>query len=346
MSSEHLEALLAALPKAELHLHLEGSIAPTTLVELAARHGVTLTPAEALARYSYRDFAGFLEAFKWATSLLREPADYGLITERLTDELLRQNVVYAEVTVSVGVMLLRKQDVEKTFAAIRDAGRRALAKGLRLGWIFDAAWQFGPNAALEVARLAAQRKAEGVVAFGMGGDELALPYSDFREVYEYAAKEGLHRLAHAGEIGGAHQVREAIELLGAERIGHGLAAMHDPALMDLLAERGIALENCPSSNLSTGALAKQLGKTSARVEEHPLKLFFDRGLRVTLSTDDPAMFHTDLLGEYRQCARMGLGPRELTGLAEASFLAAFLPTAEKNSLLEEFRKKTKAARLI
>jgi adenosine deaminase len=339
-------APLAGLPKAELHLHLEGSIRPRTVVELAAHHGVTLAEEEAERRYRYADFHGFLQAFKWITSFLRRPEHYALLTERLADELLAQNVVYAEVIVAVGVMLWRKQDAEANFRAIAEAGAKARARGLHLQWIPDGTWQFGPAAALEVARLAAQWKGSGVVAFGMGGDELALPFEQFRPAYEFAAAAGLHRTAHAGEVGSPQAIRDAVELLGAERIGHGLAAMHDPALMDSLCDRSITLEVCPTSNLSTGALAHQLGKAEANLTEHPLPVFFDRGLPLALSTDDPAMFDTDLITEYARCLLVGLSPQQIARLTEMSFEAAFLPDAQKASLIAAFRAKRAALGLV
>lgn len=345
-SADAVGRALAALPKAELHLHLEGSIRPATAVELAARHGLALTEAEVEARYRYADFAGFLEAYKWVISLLHQPADYALITERLAEELRLQNVLYAEVTLSVRGMLRRRQDAEANFAAIRDAGERARQQGLRLAWIFDGAWQFGPEEALEVARLAARCKNQGVVAFGMGGDELALPYADFRSVYDYAAAQGLRRVAHAGEVGGPEKVREAIELLGAERIGHGIASFRDPALLDLLAARAIPLEVCPTSNICTGALARQLGRLSAGLEDHVLPQFVARGLPVTLSTDDPAMFRTTLNQEYAAGLRMGMMPQQMARLAESGFIHAFLPGGEKAALLSAFREKTTALGLV
>jgi len=327
----------ADLPKAELHLHLEGSISPLTVVDLARRHGATLDIREAAARYQFADFAGFLEAFKWVTSLLRTPEDYALVTQRLVEDLRGQNVIYAEVTLSVGVMLRRRQNVEANFAAIREAAESARRNGLRLQWVFDAVRQFGPEKAMKVARLAAQMKRYGVVAFGMGGDELSLPASRFRHVYDYAAQEGLHRLIHAGEIGGPGNVREAIETLGAERIGHGIAVVRDPALMSELASRGTVLEVCPTSNLRTGALARQAGHARASMEHHPLPELFRRGLHIALSTDDPAMFQTNLLDEYAQATRTGLTEAELVRLAAISFEAAFLPEDEKALLRARFQ---------
>jgi len=345
------ETLLAALPKAELHLHLEGSVQPTTAVELAARQDISVTPEEVAARYQYHDFSSFLEAYKWVTTLFRLPADYALATERLAEELLRQNVLYAEVTLSVGVMLRRGQNVEANFHAIREAGEKARATGLRLAWVFDAVRQFGPDQAMEVARLAAEMKSAGVVAFGIGGDELSLPAATFRDAYEFAAASGLHRLIHAGEIGGPEAVREALEI-GAERIGHGIAAMHSAALAQKLSERHIALEVCPTSNLQTGALGRQLGlpagagKPAARIEDHPLALLVERGLDVVLSTDDPAMFHTTLNAEYALGLRLGLSPHQMASIARKSIERSFLPPAERRALLVVFDRKRSELGLV
>jgi aminodeoxyfutalosine deaminase len=338
--------ILDTLPKAELHLHLEGSIRPETAVELAARHGVTITKDEVLARYNYSNFAGFIEAFKWVTSFLRVPDDYALITKRLAEELVRQNVVYAEITISVGVMLRRMQNVEANFMAIRDTAQSAPFSRLRTAWIFDAARQFGADAAMEVARWSAKLQKSGVIAFGMGGDELSLPTVSFRPSFDLARNEGLHVVCHAGEVGGPELVREAFELLGAERIGHGIAVMHDLALADSLANRRVVLENCLSSNICTGALAKQLGQPDVPLSSHPLAIFLQRGLFVILSTDDPAMFHTDLLTEYSRAASLGLSNAQLLQLAEQSFNAAFLSPMDKRQLLEDFRAAAKSQGLL
>jgi aminodeoxyfutalosine deaminase len=338
--------ILDKLPKAELHLHLEGSIRPETAVELAARHGTKLTPEEVVARYNYADFAGFIDVFKWVTSFLRDPGDYALITRKLLEELQRQNVVYAEITISTGVMLRRMQNVEANFAAIRETSQIVSFNRLRTAWIFDAARQFGADSAKEVSRWACKLHKSGVIALGMGGDELAFPAVNFRAAFDLAREEGLHILCHAGEIGGPEAVREAVEILGAERIGHGIAVMHDPALAEMLALRRIVLENCPTSNLCTGALAKQIGKPSASLADHPLPKFIERGLAVVLSSDDPALFHTDLLSEYAHAESLGLSKQQLLQLAEQSFNSAFLPPLDKRQLLDDFRAATKSAGLL
>jgi aminodeoxyfutalosine deaminase len=336
------QAALHALPKAELHLHLEGTIEPATVVELAARHGEALTEAEAVARYRYADFRGFLDAFKWVHSFLRDPADFALITRRMAEKLLSQNVVYAEVFFSVGLLHRHGQDVEANFRAIHDAGEEAKKRGLQLRWIFDATRQFGPAEAMEVARWTARLKNDGVVAFGIGGDELSIPASEFRAVYEYVAAQGLHRHIHAGEIGGPQSVRDAINFLQVERIGHGIGVMHDPALIESLVSTQIPLEICPASNLCTGALARQRNLPDAQLTDHPLRELCRSGLLVTLASDDPAMFHTSLDAEYDAGLRLGLTLDEMVRIAAAGFAAAFLPPEEKTALLRAFHSQREA----
>ncbi len=194
--------ILHSLPKAELHLHLEGSIEPETLRELAPG----CDPAEVRARYRYADFAGFIESFKWVTGHLRAPEDYALITRRLLEKLERQNVRYAEITLSAGVVIWRKQD----FSAIYEAVRQAAAESsVEVYWILDAIRHFGVDHAMEVAQLAAERVKDGVVAFGIGGDEARGPAEWFGEVFDFARARGLRLTAHAGETCGpeSHRAR-------------------------------------------------------------------------------------------------------------------------------------------
>jgi len=320
-----LSPRIDSLPKAELHLHLEGSIQPATALTLMARHGVKATWQEVLQRYAFRDFPGFLETFKWLTSFLREPQDYALVASDLGEQLLEQNVVYAEVTLSVGAMLLREQQPEANFEALLRATEPFERRGLRLRWIFDAVRQFGAEAAMAVVEAAKSCSSKRIVAFGIGGDELQVPTVEFRDVYDRAAEFGFHRLIHAGEVGGPEKIREAIELLEVERIGHGIAAIKDPALMDLLAERKVPLEICPQSNLRTGALARQLARSEVGIEDHPLPAVFRHGIPVVLSTDDPALFGTMLRDEYTNAAQMGLKENELVQICATGFQYAFNP---------------------
>jgi aminodeoxyfutalosine deaminase len=296
--------ILHSLPKAELHLHLEGSIEPETLVELA--------PGSDLARYQFADFAGFIESFKWATSYLRMPGDYALITRRLLASLERQNVQYAEITLSAGVVLWRKQD----FAAIYEAVREAAAESsVTVFWILDAIRHFGPQPAMQVAQLAAERVEQGVVAFGIGGDEARGPAAWFRDVFAFAKQRGLRLTAHAGETCGPESVWQALDI-GAERIGHGISSAQDPALLRRLRDRAIPLEICISSNVATGAVPS--------LATHPIRQIYDAGVPIVLNSDDPAMFATTLTHEY-ELARdhFGFSDRELEGLAENSFRHAF-----------------------
>jgi adenosine deaminase len=337
---------IAALPKAELHLHLEGTVRPATAVELAARHRISVPLEEARRRYEYSDFYGFLEAFKWVASFLRAPDDYALIAERLVEELLEQNVVYAEVIFAAGVMRIRGQSVEKNLRALRGVAEQARKRGLLLRWAPDVARQFGVEEARKAAEEVVHLRDRDIASFGMGGDELFLPPEAFRPVFDYVAEHGLRCTVHAGEVGGPQEIWKSIEMLHAERVGHGIASIHDPRLCALLRERGIPLEVCPVSNTRTGALAKQLGRDRASVEDHVLPRLLNAGIPVTLASDDPGLFHTSLLEEYAAASRMGLSDSQLVELAEASFRHAFLPEAEKAAYLSQFRKKRSELGLV
>jgi aminodeoxyfutalosine deaminase len=337
LNPSSLPESITSLAKAELHLHLEGSIQPPTARTLMSRYGLNVSEEEIRQRYAYGSFSKFIEAFKWVSSFLHEPRDYALVTRDLAEYLLSQGVVYAEVTLSVGVMLLREQRPEANFEAILRESESFAGRGLRLNWIFDAVRQFGAEPAMRVVDAARNCASASIVAFGIGGDELSVDTKEFRPAYDEAANLGLHRLMHAGEVGGPAKIREAIELLGAERIGHGIASINDPALMDLLAERRIPLEICPTSNLKTGALGLQLHHPLAAIEEHPLPQLYRHGIPIVLSTDDPAMFHTTLMEEYENARRMGLSEPELAHLNSLSFEYALLSDAEKRELQRRSR---------
>lgn len=328
MSPQPSSSLLF-LPKAELHLHLEGSIDPATLLELRKRHGKNGTLAEVEKLYSYEDFTGFLLAFKTVTEDLQTPADYELITYRLMQKLKSQNVLHAEVYVSVGVCLWRKQDFDAIFEGLergRERGERDF--GVSLLWIFDAVRQFGPIEAQHVTELAVRHKGASVVAFGIGGDEPKAPPELFRDVYAYAAENGLHLTAHAGESAGPESIWGALNLR-AERVGHGLTAWQDLELVGELATRQIPVEICLSSNLRTGCCRN--------LTEHPVRNYFDRGVMITLNTDDPAMFRTSLAQEYQLAQdTFGFTDEHLRELARNSFEASFLPAEKKLDFLNLF----------
>ncbi len=301
-------SIVAELPKAELHLHLEGSVEPETLCELAPE----ATPEHVRARYQYADFTGFIESFKWVVTLLKKPEDYALVTRRLLARLEQENVKYAEITLSAGVVLWKKQNLAEVHHAIREA---AAASSVQVWWIFDAIRHLGAAHVLAVAEEAAKFVDNGVVAFGIGGDEARGPAEWSRDAFAVARSAGLRLVAHAGETTGPESVRAALQI-GAERIGHGIRAAEDLSLMRLLAERDIPLEVCVSSNVATGAVAQ--------LEEHPLRRLFNAGVPIVLNTDDPAMFHTTLTREYEIARRhFGFSDEELAALARNSLRYAF-----------------------
>ena len=319
-------SFIQSLPKAELHLHLEGSITPETLVELRRRRGQESTIAEADALYQYKDFLGFLMAFKTLTEDLQTPDDYELITYRLMQQLKIQNVLHAEAYVSVGVCLWREQDFDAIFEGLergRERGQKEF--GVSLLWIFDAVRQFGAEAAQKVFELAAKYRDRSVVSISIGGDELKAQPELFREQFAYASAQGLRLTAHAGESAGPESIWGALNL-GAERIGHGLTAAQDPELIEELAQRQVPIEICLTSNLKTGCCLQ--------LHDHPVRKYFDQGLMITLSSDDPAMFGTTLNREYELAqSEFGFTDEHLRELARNSFEASFLPPEKKIEFL-------------
>jgi len=299
---------LLELPKAELHLHLEGSVEPQTLHELDPD-----TPLESFRTlYEYPDFDSFLKAFGAVGKRLRTPDDYALVTRRLLECLAAQNVRYAEIIVAAGVVLWKGED----FAPIVDAVCEA-AQGspVEVRWIIDAVRQFGIEPAMQVAELAAARVDRGVVAYGIGGSEERGPAAWFKDIFAYAKHAGLHLTAHAGESMGPESIWAALEI-GAERIGHGIRAVEDPVLIAHLRDHQIPLEICITSNLVTGVVKS--------LEDHPVRRLYDAGVPIVLNTDDPAMFRCSLVEEYRLAAgAFGFTEAELKGVAENAFRYAF-----------------------
>ena len=336
-------SLIAALPKAELHLHLEGSVEPATLAELSRRHntplptennrydtvgsGDLLSEKDVQQLYSYSDFTGFMMAFKAVTERLRDPEDYELITWRLMQKLSRQNVVHAEVYISVGVVQWRGQQFEPLFEGLergRQRGQRDF--GVSLLWIFDAVRHFGVEPAERVFDLAARLRDRNVVGIGIGGMENRGSAEQFRDLYRKAADQGLRLTAHAGETMGPESVWAALNV-GAERIGHGLSIPRDPELLEVLAQKQVPVEVCISSNVRTGVCAT--------LHEHPVKVMFENGIMVTLNSDDPEMFQTTLNREYEIAQQeFGFSEEHLRELARNSFEASFLPPEKKLEFLQ------------
>jgi adenosine deaminase/aminodeoxyfutalosine deaminase len=328
-----IQKFIRRLPKAELHLHLEGAILPSTLVELSVRHDsqpLTLTEAEAL--YQFTDFTGFLNAFKAVTGQLLGPEDYELAAWRMMEHLAAQGVVHAEVYISVGVIYRwRDHDpaaVDPIFAGLERARERAERElGLSILWIFDAVRHFPVEEAERVFRKAAELKPAhpSIIGIGLGGDERRTGSAPFRTLYAQAAQAGLRLTNHAGETTGPEAIWEALAI-GSERIGHAVSALQDEKLIQELKARSASLELCPTSNVRTGVCPS--------FAAHPLRRLFDLGLMVTLNSDDPAFFGSDLANEYLLAhTEQGFTRDELRQLAANSIRASFLPEEAKSSWL-------------
>ena len=326
-------AWLRGLPKAELHLHLEGTITPETLVELSRRNDPQpLTLPQARALYVYEDFQSFLMAFKSVSERLRTAADFELITFNMIRDLAAQGVVHAEVYISWGILLRFKPQlaIPDVMDAIERARIRAEAEfGVSILWIIDAVRHFGLEACARVFQKAAQLQHQypSVVGIGIGGNELLGPAHEFRELYQQAKAAGLRLTCHAGENTGPQSIWAAVNI-GAERIGHALSAQDDPDLIEVLVDRQIPLELNITSNLRTGCCPS--------LEDHPVRRYFEEGLMVTLNSDDPPFFGANLLDEYLLAHRTFEFPLDqLRELAANSIEASFLPPDRKLALLSE-----------
>jgi aminodeoxyfutalosine deaminase len=341
------DELIRALPKAELHLHLEGSVDPPTLSELSQRHptplstsnnrytniedsGRVFTEDEARALYQYENFTGFLLAFKAVTERMRTADDYDLVTYRMMQKLHAQGVVHAEVYISVGVVQWRGQEFAPLFEGVERGRKRGERDfGMSLYWIFDAVRHFGVDEARRVVNEAIHLRDSSVVGIGIGGDERRAGPEQFREVYEHASSHGLRLTVHAGETVGPEGIWAALRELKPDRIGHGLHAIEDPELVRYMADKHIPVEVCITSNVKTGCCLA--------LEEHPVRKLFDAGVPIVLNTDDPDMFHTDLVSEYRIVRDVfHFNEPELRELAKNSFRASFLPESRKRELLASF----------
>jgi adenosine deaminase/aminodeoxyfutalosine deaminase len=328
-----IEDFIRRLPKAELHLHLEGTILPATLVELSSRHDAhPMTLAEAESYYQFDDFTGFIEGFKAVTRRLIDPEDYELVAWRMMLHLAEQGVVHAEVFISVGVIYMWRnfdpRALEPIFDGLERARERAERElGLTIYWIFDAVRHFTVEEAERVFRKAAKMRLDfpSIIGIGLGGDERRAGSEAFRSLYSEAARAGLRLTNHAGETTGPEAIWEALSV-GSERIGHALSAIQDAKLVQELKTRGTVLELNPTSNVRTGVCAS--------FTEHPLRRYFDAGLLVTLNSDDPAFFGSDVANEYLLAhTEQGFTREELRRLAANSIRASFLPEPAKAAWL-------------
>ncbi len=328
-----LRGFIAGLPKAELHVHHVGSASPRIVAELAARHaGSTPVPAdpELLADYFvFSDFAHFVEVYLSVVDLIRDAEDVWTLTYEIARELAAQQVRYAELTLTPYSSIVRGIPAEAFCEAVEDARRRARTDhGVDLRWCFDIPGEAGVPSADLTLEVALKLRPDGLVSFGLGGPEIGVPREQFAPHFRAAIAEGLHSVPHAGESTGPETVWDALTHLGAERIGHGIAAARDPRLLHYLRERRIPLEVCPTSNVRTRSVLS--------LAEHPLPALVEAGVTVTINSDDPPMFATTLNAEYAIAAELlGLDAAGVAELARAGVRASFLDDAGKAALLAE-----------
>lgn len=333
-STEKLLLFARQMPKAELHVHLEGSIRPATLLELARRSGVDL-PAQDVDGlqefYRFRNFAHFIETYVTITGCLRTPDDYRLIAYEFGVECARQNIRYAEVTFT---MQSNEHNTGLPWQAILDglnAGRAQAAAefGVHWQWIFDINRGL-PDTQDGVVETALAARPSGVVALGLGGDEAGFPPHLFRRAFDRAHQEGLACIPHAGETAGPQSVWDALDLLHAVRIGHGVRSIEDPFLVQTLAERQVPLEVCPTSNIRLGVYPDYAS--------HPLRRLLEAGVFVTVNSDDPPMFNTDLIYEYQVLVEhFGFDRPMLEQISLNALRASLLPIPEKERLTADFQ---------
>lgn len=336
-----LDEFIVRMPKVELHLHLEGAIAPRTLLDLAERNGVEI-PARDVAGveqlFRYRNFGEFLTVYMALVRAIVSGEDFERLAYELGMELAGQQVRYAEVMLSPMQHLLRGMDMHEAIAGTAAGFERARREtGLVTRLALDYGRQYGPELAWRVLEIARDAMPYGVVAWSIGGNEIGYPPDPFAAIFAAARDAGLRVMAHAGEVVGPSSVWGAVDALGTERLGHGIRSIDDPALIDHLRARGVVLDVCPSSNIWTGAAASW--------EAHPLRRLYDAGVTVTLNSDDPTFFHTTLIDEYRKSVEhFGFTADELVALVRNGVRAAFLPDGDKAALLDQIDAETTALR--
>jgi len=335
-----LEEFIRRMPKVELHLHLEGAIAPRTLLELARQNGVAL-PADTVEGverlFRYRDFGEFIDLFRVMARAIVSGEDFARLAYELGLELAAQQVRYAEVMLSPMQHIRRvnlREALEGIAAGFARAGRET---GVVIRLALDYGRQYGLEMAWQVLEVAREARDCGIVGWSIGGDEIGFPPEPYAPVFAAARAAGFGLMAHAGEVVGPPSVWGAVEALGSTRIGHGIRSVEDPALLVALRERGVVLDVCPSSNIGTGAVA---GWT-----DHPLRALCDAGVAITINSDDPTFFDTTITEEYR-CAVgvLGLSVDELCASVGVAARAAFLPVDQRDALAANVERELAALR--
>ncbi|HEY7042494.1 MAG TPA: adenosine deaminase [Nocardioidaceae bacterium] len=330
--SGELEAFIAGLPKAELHVHHVGSASPRIVAELAARHTDTPVPKdpELVAEYfTFTDFAHFVDIYLSVVDLVRTAEDIRMLTYEIARDMTEQQIRYAELTCSPYTSVIRGIAPEAYCEALEDARLAAVRDfGIVLRWCFDIPGESGLPAADETVRIATEIAPAGLVAFGLGGPEIGVPRPQFQPHFDRARAAGLHSAPHAGETTGPETIWDALRLLGADRIGHGTTATQDPELVSYLAEHRVPLEVCPTSNVATKAVPT--------LAAHPIRAMRDAGIVVTVNSDDPPMFGTTLNREYAVAADLlDLDEDGVKALARSAVDVSFADEDVKKRLVEE-----------
>jgi adenosine deaminase len=329
-----LETFIVAMPKVELHVHLEGSIRPETLLKLARRHTIAL-PADTVealrAWYTFTDFAHFVQVYVAISQCLRTADDIELVAREFLAGQAAQRIRYSEVTYTPYTHYVQKGlPFAEQLAALNRARAWAAAElGVTMGIVLDIAREMPGQDSPIVADWAISAMGDGVVALGLGGSERGNPPEKHRAAFKRARAAGLPSVPHAGEIEGPSSIWGALRALDAVRLGHGVRCLDDPALVDELRARQIPLEVCPTSNVCLGV--------APSLADHPLPKLIEQGLYVTINSDDPPMFNTTLTNEYLASARaFGFGARQIEQLALNAVRATLLPVPERDTLEAEF----------
>lgn len=319
------------LPKVELHLHLEGAAPPAFIAGLAKEKHLDISGIfDARGNYRYKDFWDFLKVYEAATSALQTPEDYHRLTLAVLEESAASGVVYSETFLSPDFCGGRDVGAWKEYLhAMQEAADQAERQlGITLRGIITCIRHFGPDKARETARCAAETAGDWITGFGIAGDEKIGAPKDFRWAFDCAREAGLRLTAHAGEWGGPESVRDAVRDLEVERIGHGVRAIEDLALVDELAEKGIVLEVCPGSNVVLGVYKS--------FRDHPIAELDRRGVKVTVSTDDPPFFHTTMVREYEELHRaFDWDEGQFRRIARAALDAAFCDADTKGRIAKK-----------
>ena len=332
---ERMHAFVEEMPKAELHVHLEGAVLPETLLRLAEKNDVELPVSDLDGIrdfYTFRDFDHFVDVYMKINDCLKTPADVGLITEELGYEAARQNIQYLEVTISPGsLVFIHGQDIEEIYEEIKAGAQRAREKtGVRMQYIVDVVRDMPPHIRHQGAEFAVRHTDDEVVALGLGGSEARYPPEQFVDLFDMAREAGLPSVPHAGEHAGPDSIWGALKLLDAVRIGHGVRAIEDPYLVEYLVEHQIPIEVSPTSNLCIGVFPSW--------EEHPVRKLYDAGVPLTINSDDPPMFNTTLTQELREMVdRFDFSAADLEVVTIGALEQSFLPEFERKELIERFQ---------